>query len=285
MASIDLNRTFSVLSFPFLLTPATKSKILRVENGMQMRREQQATFFHSLFRGVQNPYLELNLRRDHVLLDTICQLQDLQRHDLRKQLRVRFMDEPAIDEGGVQREFFHLLSKQVFDPDYGMFRVTKQHGIWFQYKSSFGTQCLKEYELLGKLLGLAIYNSVLLNLRFPLAFYKLLLDKQPNLMDLAEIEPELYSGFKSMMEFDPDQVEETFCRNFQTEVTDAVGNVLIIDLDQKDPQKSLTGSNREEYLKKYLNWFFFSSIDIQFKALRLGFDIVAQNASLKVLFF
>lgn len=36
--------------------------------------------------------------------------------DLRKQLRVEFKDEEGIDEGGVQKEFFQLLTEKLFDP-------------------------------------------------------------------------------------------------------------------------------------------------------------------------
>lgn len=41
--------------------------------------------------------------------------------NLRKPLRVSFKGEQGIDEGGVKKEFFMLLIKELFDPNYGMF--------------------------------------------------------------------------------------------------------------------------------------------------------------------
>lgn len=35
--------------------------------------------------------------------------------------KVKFVGEPGIDEGGLTKEFFQLLIKQLFDPNYSMF--------------------------------------------------------------------------------------------------------------------------------------------------------------------
>ena len=42
--------------------------------------------------------------------------------DLKKPLRVKFVGEEAEDAGGVTKEFFLLLIKEILNPDYGMFR-------------------------------------------------------------------------------------------------------------------------------------------------------------------
>jgi len=46
-------------------------------------------------------------------------LEEQSSHDLKKQLRVQFIGEEGIDEGGVQKEFFQLCIKELFDPMYG----------------------------------------------------------------------------------------------------------------------------------------------------------------------
>lgn len=49
----------------------------------------------------------------------------------------------------------------------------------------------KEFELVGTLLGLAIYNGVILDVQFPRVLYKKLHDEAVSCQDLAEIEPEI----------------------------------------------------------------------------------------------
>ena len=64
--------------------------------------------------------------------------------DLRKQLRVEFKGEEGLDEGGLQKEFFQLLTEQLLDPMYGecckymyvvcvharVLRVWCHRGVW-----------------------------------------------------------------------------------------------------------------------------------------------------------
>ena len=45
---------------------------------------------------------------------------------------------------------------------------------------------------LGILIGLAIYNGVVLDVKFPLAMYKKLLNCSPSIEDLHELDPVSY---------------------------------------------------------------------------------------------
>jgi E3 ubiquitin-protein ligase HECTD2 len=72
------------------------------------------------------------------------------------------------------------------------------------------------YELTGMLLGLAIYNSINLDLKFPLVVYRKLLDEPLELdvynnfiftkrfKDLEEIEPEMHKGLKHILHYEGD---------------------------------------------------------------------------------
>jgi E3 ubiquitin-protein ligase HECTD2 len=40
--------------------------------------------------------------------------------DLKKKLRVTFVGEHGLDMGGLTKEWFLLLLRQIFQPDYGM---------------------------------------------------------------------------------------------------------------------------------------------------------------------
>jgi hypothetical protein len=71
-----------------------------------------------------------------------------------------------------------------------------------------------EFEMIGVLLGLAIYNSVILDVRFPSVVYRMLMGKKPSLADLKECQPELGKGLQQLLDFDGD-VEGVFCRTFQ----------------------------------------------------------------------
>ncbi len=72
-----------------------------------------------------------------------------------------------------------------------------------------------QFELCGKLLGLSIYNSVILDIHFPLVLYKKLLEEEITLKDIFDIEPEVYKGLVQLLEYKGD-VKEDFTLTFQT---------------------------------------------------------------------
>lgn len=39
--------------------------------------------------------------------------------NFKKQLRIQFDGEQAVDEGGVSKEFYQLITDELFCPDYG----------------------------------------------------------------------------------------------------------------------------------------------------------------------
>jgi hypothetical protein len=184
------NNEPSICNYPFLLNTETKGDILRIESMVQMRQELQDSFFRAMFIGVNSPYLQLEIRRDLIIRDTLFQLEEKSKLDLRKQLKINFAGEEGIDEGGIQKEFFQLVSHSIFDSKHGMFESTpNNHFLWFcRYESLIDEELLKEYKLLGQIIGLAIYNGVTLDLKFPLAFYKKMLGICPKLPDLADID-------------------------------------------------------------------------------------------------
>src|SRR6185312_11055979 len=79
-----------------------------------------------------NPLLTLHVRRSHLVQDTLNQLSKQRRDDLKKPLKVTFDAEEAVDAGGVKKEFFMLLLREILDQKYGMFVYHEEtHTIWF----------------------------------------------------------------------------------------------------------------------------------------------------------
>ena len=70
----------------------------------------------------------------------------------------------------VVQELFGLLTRQLLSPDFGMFTEDADSRVlWFNADS---LEANIQFELVGALLGLAIYNSVILDVSFPLVVYR-----------------------------------------------------------------------------------------------------------------
>lgn len=86
--------------------------------------EVKTEWFQSICRELSAPWesgrVQLVVRRDRLLGDAINGIMSLSRAELRKRWRIEFLNEPALDAGGVTREFFQLVTEQIFNPDLGL---------------------------------------------------------------------------------------------------------------------------------------------------------------------
>jgi len=65
--------------------------------------------------------------------------------DLKKQLAVEFDGEQGVDEGGVSKEFFHLIVEELFNPDYGWFIFTILLFNFYIYQSLYVNNIIISY--------------------------------------------------------------------------------------------------------------------------------------------
>ncbi|KAG0245013.1 putative E3 ubiquitin-protein ligase HTD2 [Mortierella sp. GBA43] len=286
-------KLFALCNFPFVLTVTTKANILKLESSVLMREKLQMAFFRAMLEGVNPPYLLLTIRRDYIIEDALVQLQNKSHEDLKKQLKVKFVNEEGIDEGGVQKEFFQLATRELMDPKYGMFVINEESRLcWFAQSPVDDKLALDEYSLVGSLIGLAIYNGIILDFHFPLALYRKLafaaeasndprkLDEQWDLDDLEEIDPTLAKGLRQLETFDGD-VQEAYDRTFQIEY-ESLGQTYQHDLVPNGAAIPLTNANRSEFIKEYLKFYFTTSVSKQFNAFSEGFHLVTLGSAIQL---
>jgi hypothetical protein len=83
------------------------------------------------------PYFNLTIRRDQILNDALAGIVNLDnKRILKRPLKVKFQNEEGLDAGGVRKEFFALMTKQLFTPDFGMFTEDPDTNmLWFNMDS------------------------------------------------------------------------------------------------------------------------------------------------------
>jgi len=65
----------------------------------------------------------------------------------------------------VRKEFFQLLIKELFKQEYGMFTFNEKTVQY--YINGLSHEPNINFELIGVLMGLAIYNNIILDVSFP----------------------------------------------------------------------------------------------------------------------
>uniref|UniRef100_A0A674N5A8 HECT and RLD domain containing E3 ubiquitin protein ligase 4 n=1 Tax=Takifugu rubripes TaxID=31033 RepID=A0A674N5A8_TAKRU len=211
--------------YPFVFDAQAKTTLLQTDAVLQMQMavdQAQMQNLSSLFMPVEsvNPCLILIVRRDNIVGDTMEVLRKSKNVDYKKPLKVIFVAEEAVDAGGVRKEFFLLIMKELMDPKYGMFRYYEESRlIWFSNKTF---EEFDLFNLIGIICGLAIYNLTIVELQFPVALYKKLLKKKPTLDDLKELTPDVGRSLQALLDYPEDDLEETFCLNFTVKLTNCI---------------------------------------------------------------
>lgn len=114
---------FSFCQFPFLLSIWAKIQILEHDAKRQMHNRARDAFFDSIMsrRNVEQ-YLTLSVRRDCLVEDSLKGVSEViggGGEDIKKGLRIAFQGEEGVDAGGLKKEWFLLLVREVFNPDHG----------------------------------------------------------------------------------------------------------------------------------------------------------------------
>ncbi|KAJ1515736.1 hypothetical protein HMI55_003379 [Coelomomyces lativittatus] len=215
-----------------------------------------STFDPTTFQNTTNPYLVLEVRRSHLVMDVLSQLQ-MKPKELKKPLKVKFVHEEGMDQGGVTKEFFQVVLDQLLDPNFGMFTYdTTTRNAWFQLHS---LEPALHFELVGMLLGLAIYNGVMLDVRFPLILYKLLLNEKVGLKDVVQAWPDLGHGFETVVNWSDPSTFEALMLYF--EVTDNVfGQMVSVPLKPNGHLLPVLYEERQEYIDLYVEYLCVTSI-------------------------
>jgi E3 ubiquitin-protein ligase HECTD2 len=177
-----------------------------------------------------------------------------------------------------------------------MFLYDDDSGFCYFNPASFETS--DQYYLVGALLGLAIYNSTILDVALPPFAFRKLLASAPastqtpappsasrsqvtyTLEDLAEWRPALAKGLRDLLEFDGD-VEETYCRDFVASV-DRYGAVVDTPLKPNGDSIPVTNENRREYVDAYVRHVLDTSVARQFEPFKRGFFTVCAGNALSL---
>ncbi|KAH9513169.1 putative E3 ubiquitin-protein ligase herc4 [Bulinus truncatus] len=266
-------------NYPFLFDGAAKSVLLQTDAALQMQNAIESAHrvnFFNLFSSMQvfdpvNPCLVLIVNRNTIVRDTLTQLQSKHNAEFKKPLKVIFQGEEAVDEGGVRKEFFMLLLREVLDPKYGMFKLHDGSNLQWFNPSTFEDPNM--FHMIGVLCGLAIYNFTIINLQFPLALYKKLLKRPVTLDDVKELDPVIGKCLQDLLDYDSDDFESVFNLTFEI-MQEQFGETKSVELCPEGSTKVVNQSNKLEYINVYVDYLLNKSVQTQFKAFNDGFHCV-----------
>ncbi|XP_069504073.1 ubiquitin-protein ligase E3C [Ambystoma mexicanum] len=203
------------------------------------------------------PFLEginVTIRRNYIYEDAYDKLSPENEPDLKKRIRVHLLnahglDEAGIDGGGIFREFLNELLKSGFNPNQGFFKTTNE-GLLYPNPAAqmlVGDSFARHYYFLGRMLGKALYENMLVELPFASFFLSKCLGTSADvdIHHLASLDPEMYKNLLFLKSYEGD-VEELGL-NF-TVVNNDLGEAQVVELKTGGKDIPVTSGNRIAYI-------------------------------------
>jgi len=222
----------------------------------------------------QHQPLQLSVRRDQVFLDSFKSLYFKSADEMKfGKLSIRFHGEEGVDAGGVTREWFQSISRQMFNADYALFVPVASDRTTFHPNrlSSINPEHLMFFKFIGRIIGKALYEGRVLDCHFSRAVYKQIMGKQVSLKDMETLDLEYYKSLEWMIH---NEITDIITETFSVEV-EAFGEMQTVDLIENGRNIPVTEDNKHEYVRLITEHRLVGAVQEQLENFLKGFhDIV-----------
>ena len=196
-------------------------------------------------------------------------------------IRVRFvnlqgLDEAGIDQDGVFKEFLEETIKKVFDPGLNLFSSTSEERLYPSPTSHITDNHLDLFEFVGKMIGKAVYEGIVVDVPFASFFLTQILGHDHNAMysyldEMSSADPELHKNLTYVKHYDGDVEDLGLTFSFDQ---DFLGKVVTHELVTGGRAINVTNNNRISYIHHMAHFKMHKQIATQVAAFRKGFKAV-----------
>jgi ubiquitin-protein ligase E3 B len=221
----------------------------------------------------------VTIHRARIVEDGYRQLSTLNAQDLKGIIRVKFvniqgLDEAGIDQDGVFKEFLEETIKKVFDPGLNLFCGTSEERLYPSPTSHLTDNHLCLFEFVGKMIGKAVYEGIVVDVPFALFFVSQILGKDHAVAyysyvdELPSLDAELYKQLTYVKHYDGDVSDLGLTFSFDQDV---LGQVVTHELIPGGRGINVTSTNRISYIHQIAQFRMHTQIKKQVAAFARGF--------------
>jgi E3 ubiquitin-protein ligase HUWE1 len=253
---------------------------LLVKNPKVLDFDNKRAFFtkqiHSRLHQQRHPQppLQLNVRREQVFQDSYKALYFKSAEEMKHgKLNIRFNGEEGVDAGGVTREWFQVLARGIFNPDWALWQPVASDKTTFHPNSLswINGEHLVYFKFIGRIIGKALHEGRVLDCHFSRAVYKRMLGKQPNLKDLESMDLDYYKSLVWILEND---ITDILTEDFSV-IEEQFGEEKVVDLVENGRNVPVTEDNKRDYVQKLVEYRLTGSVSEQLDHFIRGFhDII-----------
>ncbi|XP_017113044.1 E3 ubiquitin-protein ligase HUWE1 isoform X3 [Drosophila elegans] len=242
-----------------------------------VKRKYFQTELERLDEGIRREEHTVSVRRVTVFEDSFRVLYRLGPEEWKNRFYIVFEDEEGQDAGGLLREWYVIISREIFNPMYALFCVSPGDRVTYMINPSShaNPNHLSYFKFVGRVIAKAVHDNKLLECYFTRSFYKHILGKQVKHTDMESQDYEFYKGLDYLMKNDISTLGYEL--TFSTEVQE-FGVTQIRDLKPNGRDTAVTEENKFEYVQLVCQLKMSGSIRQQLDAFLEGFyDIIPKH--------
>ena len=145
--------------------------------------------------------MKIKVRRASLAQDAMNCIEMIEVKDMRKAFRFEFIGEPALDAGGVAREFYNCLLEQVCNPNTGLFSYSSANQMCMQFNPNsniLSDSHLKYFHMIGRVIGKSLMDAQITPVHFVQPLYKHIMGWPITLRDLEHVDEEIYRNLTEL---------------------------------------------------------------------------------------
>lgn len=255
-----------------------------LESVASLTYKEKLLWFLDRMGELQKPWSEgcvrMEVRRNKILEDSVTFFGSVPATELHKWIRIQFFNEPGIDAGGLEREWFGLVVKELFSPEQGLFICSSGESSGGSYhinptSSLMNSRHLECFTFAGRLMGKAIMEQQPISCTLSLPLRKQILTTPIMFSDLEFVDVDLYKNLLYLYDSKKNGMDVADLDLDFSVAYNNFGKQLICELKPGGQNIPVTESNKEEYLQLRLRHRMFDSIRPQLEALLKGiYDVI-----------
>ncbi|EDV23245.1 uncharacterized protein TRIADDRAFT_28070 [Trichoplax adhaerens] len=241
--------------------------------------------------AIRPNYTYININRSRLLEDGYEQLTQLPPEAIKRTIKVQFVNEQGlteagIDESGVFKEFLEETIKKAFDPALNLFKVTcgDEPRLYPSPTSYIHGNHLPLFEFVGRMLGKAVYEGLVVEVPLALFFLNNVLGGQHSILyscidELPSLDPELYKNLNYVKNYEDDVEDLALTFSFDEDV---LGKIITHDLKYGGSTIPVTNENKLSYIHLMAHFRLRKQLKKQTAAFIRGFHSVIKPEWLQV---
>ncbi len=225
------------------------------------------------------------VERENFLRDSFEQFRTTTDLDLRREVKIHFLNEVSQDAGGLIREWFSIVTEDLFDPRFGLFKragTSDLSYVFNEYSDQFLPNHLDYLFFCGQIVAKALYEAIPIKAYLSKAIVKQLLGLPLVPDDLKYVDLEIWNSMEFLRE--NAITAESAIGNFTVAKKDpTTEHETTVELKKGGENILITEENKAEFIELYFQHIVVSSTDAQFKAFQRGFNSLIKPSMISMM--